>query len=84
MDNSLKTKDLRHTAAERGKRDRTQIRTRIASAKGRVKPLARHPGDTRVRVPGVTHGLRHARPPSARPAGAARAGRYRSPGRGMR
>ena len=40
----LKTKDLRQTAAERGKRDRiqtTQTRTRIAAAKGRVKPLAR-------------------------------------------
>ena len=38
--------------------------TRSASAP------SQHPGDTRVRVPGVTHGLRHARPPSARPAGA--------------
>ena len=39
----LKTKDLRKTTAERGKRATTKPnpKPRIASAEGRVKPLAR-------------------------------------------
>ena len=43
MDNSLKTKDLRHTAAERasGPPTKPHPNPRIASAKRRVKPLAR-------------------------------------------
>ena len=43
MDNSLKTKDLLKTAAERasGTTTKPNPKPRIASAKGRVKPLAR-------------------------------------------
>ena len=47
MDNSLKTKALHHTAAERASGPTTKPnptpnpKPRIASAEGRVKPLAR-------------------------------------------
>ena len=43
MDNSLKTKDLHHTAAERTSEPTTKPHPnpRIASAERRVKPLAR-------------------------------------------
>ena len=43
MDNSLKTKYLHHTAAVRASRStpKPNLKLRIASAKGRVKPPAR-------------------------------------------